>query len=342
MLMNNPAPPVETDVLETDVAVEATLSERLELITRLTRRMFRAPIVLISLLEQGALRLAACQGLPMSALGYELGIDRATLAAGGPLIVSDTEADPRFNTHRLVAGRPHVRFYAGCLVLGANGAVAGVLSVCDRQPDALDEGDLIHLRDLARLVETELRVVGLSERQEVLAAERERMRRNALLDTATNLWNRHAMFELLDREFHRARREREAVSLIMVELDDYDAITDQYGIAGARTALNEAAQAVRTIIRRSDTVARFGPSELLVFLGRCQTEAAVLLAERMQQRARKAGIMLNGGALPISLSIGVAGAPAGGDWTPDGLVRSAEEALRTAQKMPRGPKIAVR
>lgn len=342
MFMKDPVPPVEADAPETDVAVEATLAERLELITRLARRLFHAPIVLLSLLDEGALRVAACQGLPMSALGCELGIDRATLAAGGPLIVSDTQSDPRFNTHRLVAGRPHVRFYAGCLLLGADGAVAGVLSVCDRQPEALDEGDLIQLRDLARMAETALRVARLSEREHTLERERERMRRNALLDTTTNLWNRHAMFELLDREFHRARRAREAVALIMVELDDYDAIAAQYGIAGARTALNEAAQAVRTIIRRSDTVARFGPSELLVFLGRCQTDAAVQLAERMQQRARKAGITLNGNGMPINLSIGVAGAPAGGDWTPDGLVRSAEEALRTAQKMPRGPRIAVR
>lgn len=342
MAMNDPAPPVEADVPETDVAVEATLSERLDLITRLARRLFRAPIVLISLLEQNTLRLAACQGLPMSALGREVGIDRPTLANGGPLIVPDTQADARFNTHPFVTGRPHLRFYAGCLVLGADGSVAGVLSVCDRVPDALDEGDLIQLRDLARLVETELRVVGLNEHNEILAAERERMRRNALLDTATNLWNRHAMFELLDREFHRARREREAVSVIMLELDDYDAIVERHGIAAGRAALNEAADTVRAIIRRSDTVARFGAAEFLVFLSRCQVHAAMQLAERMQARARRADLTVDGATLPLRLSIGVAGAAADGDWTPDGLVRNAEEALRAAQRMRDGPKIAMR
>ena len=77
--MNQPALADEPDRPGTDVAVEATLSERLDLITRLARRLFRALIVIISLLEQNSLCLAACQGLPISALGRELGIDRRTL-----------------------------------------------------------------------------------------------------------------------------------------------------------------------------------------------------------------------------------------------------------------------
>ncbi len=341
--MNQPALADEQDRPGADVAVEATLAERLDLITRLARRLFRAPIVLISLLEQNSLCLAACQGLPISALGRELGIDRRTLANGGPLIVPDTQADPRFNTHPFVTGRPHVRFYAGCLVLGADGAVAGVLSVCDREPDALAEGDLIQLRDLARLVETELRVAGLNEKQAVLAAERERMRRNALLDTATHMWNRHAMFELLDREFHRARREREYVAVILVELDDYGAIADRHGEAGARTLLQASAGIIREHVRRSDAVARFGSSaQFLVFLGRCQVEAAVLLAERMQHRTRNEAVGLNGVQVPVRMSIGVAGGTPDTDWTPDGLVRNAEEALRAAQAMTYRPRVAIR
>ncbi|HEY9397726.1 MAG TPA: sensor domain-containing diguanylate cyclase [Burkholderiales bacterium] len=341
--MNQPALADEPDRPGTDVAVEATLSERLDLITRLARRLFRAPIVLISLLEQNSLCLAACQGLPISALGRELGIDRRTLANGGPLIVADTQADPRFNSHPFVTGRPHIRFYAGCLLLGADGAVAGVLSVCDREPDALAEGDLIQLRDLARLVETELRVAGLNERHAALAAERERMRRNALLDTATNMWNRHAMFELLDREFHRARREREYVAVILVEIDDYGAIADRHGEAGARVLLNVTAGVIREHVRRSDAVARFGSAaQFLVFLGRCHVEAAVLLAERMQHRTRNEAVELNGTQVPINMSIGVAGGKPDGDWTPDGLVRNAEEALRAARSMTNGPRVAIR
>lgn len=340
--MNEPAPAIHADRPEVDAAVEATLSERLDLITRLARRLFRTPIVLISLLEANALRLAACQGLPISALGREVGLDRRTLAGGGPLVVADTLVDPRFSSHPFVTGRPHVRFYAGCLVLGADGRVAGVLSVCDREPDALDLGDLMLLRDLARLVETELRVAALGHSHEQLAAERERMRRHALLDTATHLWNRHAMFELLDREFHRARREREHVVAILIAVDGYETIADRHGEAGANAVLNEAALLVRTVVRRSDTVARFGGAEFLVFLGRCQIAPAMQLAERLQHRARKTSVDLNGVEVPIELVIGLAAGGPDADWTPDGLVRNAEEALRTARAIPFGLRIAAR
>jgi diguanylate cyclase (GGDEF)-like protein len=314
-----------------DAAADASLFERLELITRVARRLFRTPIVLLSLLEKGSLQLAACQGLPISALGREIGLDRRTLASEGPLIVADTREDARFNTHPFVTGRPFIRFYAGCLVVGADGGIAGVLSVCDRDPNALAEGDLIMLRDVARLVETELRVRDLDRGQAEMAAERERMRRKALVDTGTLLWNRHAMFELLDREFHRARREREHVAVILAEVDRFDAIGARYGEAATRAVLAEMALRIRTIVRRSDTVARFSGAEFLIFLGRCHLDAAVNLAERLHQRARQGAVAFNDTPIEVSMTVGVAALGPESEWTPDGLVRRAEEALNAAR-----------
>lgn len=332
----------QTERAEADLTIEATLSERLDLITRLARRLFRTPVALVSLLEGNVLRLAACQGLPVSALGREIGLDRRTLANGGPLIVADTHADARFSSHPFVTGRPWVRFYAGCLILAADGTVAGVLSVCDREPNVLALGDLMWLRDLARLAETELRLAALGHSREQLAAERERLRRNALQDTVTHLWNRHAMFELLDREFHRARREREHVAVLLIALDGYDAVADRYGEAAARALLNEAALLVRSVARRSDTVARFGAAEFLVFLGRCEIGPATQLAERLQHRAHKTPLTFDGAEVRMDLAIGLAAGGPEAEWTPDGLVRNAEEALRAAREVPFGLRIAAR
>lgn len=333
-------PITQIQMATADAAAEATLADRLDIITRMARRLFRVPVVLISLLDGGALRLAACQGLAMSALGREPGLDRATLLGNGPLIVNDTQADPRFSAHAFVTGAPHVRFYAGCLVIGHDGAVAGVLSVCDRAPNALTEGDLPLLRDLARLVESELRIAAMGRSQLELAAERENMRRKALIDTNTHLWNRHAMFELLDREFHRARREREHVSVIFGEVDDFAALAAHNDEAATRAVLAEAALRIRAVVRRSDTVARFGADQFLVFLGRCQIEAAVALAERMRQRMRKSPVSVGSIVLPITMSFGVASSGPEGDWTPDSLVSNAELALRAAQEAGRDRVIA--
>jgi len=316
---------------EEDVARRATLSERLDLIARLARRSFHAPIVLISVLDKAGLRLAACQGLPISALGREMGLDRRTLAHGGPLMIPDMREDPRFNNHPFVTGRPFVRFYAGCLVLDAGGEVAGVLSICDREPAALAEGDLVQLRDFARLVESEMQLDSLARRHDVMAVEHERMRRTALMDPSTQLWNRHAMFELLDREFHRTKRSREHVSVIVTALSGFDDVAASKGEHALANAMSEMAGLIRAVVRRSDTVSRFSASECMVFLGRCRTDAAVALAERMLHRAQSIQIDMRGKPVPLRISIGVASAGPDVDWTPDSLVRRAAEALEAAE-----------
>jgi diguanylate cyclase (GGDEF)-like protein len=313
-------------------ASPSTLAERLDIVTRLTRRLFRVPIALLSLMNEGKLRLFAGQGVPASLLGTEVAFDAATVLNDGPLVVADTLANTRFMEHPWVTGRLQVRFYAGTLVLAPDGAIAGVLSVCDRTPNALVEGDLILLRDLARLVESELKLVALGRAQAALVQESEALRRRSLVDTRTQLWNRHAMFELLDREFHRARREREAVGVILGEIDRFDAVVQEHGAAAGDDVLVEVTNRIRGVVRRSDTVARFGPDEFLVFLGRCDLENAAALAERMRHRIRKQPIAIGAKQVNITMTFGVAASDESADWTPDALVRRADEALADAVK----------
>lgn len=309
-----------------------TLAERLDGVTRIARRLFRVPIVLVSLLHDGRLKLHSAQGVPLSFLGAEAPFDAATLANDGPLLVPDTLADDRFKDHAWVLGRPNMRFYAGTLVLGAEGEVAGVLSVGDRSANALAEAELMLLRDLAKLVESELQVVALAHAQTALVAQSEQMRRRALIDTSTQLWNRHAMFELLDREFHRARREHEAVAVVLAEIDNFDSIAKLHGQAASGAVLQEVTQRIRAVVRRSDTVSRFGPDEFLIFLGRCDLENASVLAERMRQRIRKTPVAANGSPIAVSMTFGVAAGDDNSEWTPDTLVRRADEALAQAVK----------
>jgi diguanylate cyclase (GGDEF)-like protein len=311
---------------------DSTLAERLEIVTRVARRLFRVPVVTLSLRQGGRLRLVACQGVPVTAVGSETPFDAATLANAGPLVLRDARVDPRFATHSWVTGRPNIRFYAGTLIVGPDGSKAGVLGVADRDASALAEGDLMLLRDLGKLVETELAVVALSKSRQALAEQSDRLRRRALVDTHTQLWNRHAMFELLDREFHRARREREDVAVILAEIDNFQALDPVPGVSAATDAVvTEVSQRVRGVVRRSDTCARFAPNEFLVFLSRCDLANAERLADRMRHQARKTPIATPRGDVTVSMTFGVAAATAQTDWTPDSLVRASEEALEDAR-----------
>jgi diguanylate cyclase (GGDEF)-like protein len=318
----------------------ALLAERLDIVTRLARRLFRVPVVTLSLVKDSKVKLFAAQGIPATVLGTEVAFDAATIANDGPLVVPDTIGDTRFLDHPWVTGRLQVRYYAGALVVAPDGAIAGVLGVCDRMPNALAEGDLILLRDLARLVESELKLVALGRAQAQLVEQSERLRRRALIDTGTQLWNRHAMFELLDREFHRARREQEGVAVILGEIDGFDAVVKEHGNAAGNSVLVEVTNRIRGIVRRSDTVARFGPDEFLVFLARCDMDNAVALAERMRHRMRKTPIAVGPSQVTVSMTFGVASSAEAAEWTPDSLVRRADEALAEAVKAGRDQVVA--
>jgi len=315
-----------------DAAPPSPLTDRLGIVTKLTRRLLRTPIALLSLVQEGKLRLFAAQGVPASVLGTEVAFDQATVQNNGPLAVPDTLSDGRFVDHPWVTGRLQVRFYAGTLVLGPEGDVAGVLSVCDRTPNALAEGDLILLRDLARLVESELKLLALGRAQAKLVEQSEAQRQRSLVDSSTQLWNRHAMFELLDREFHRARREQEVVAVILGEIDRFEAVARDHGAGAGDAVLIEVTNRIRGVVRRSDTVARFGPDEFLIFLGRCDLMNASALAERMRHRIRKSPIDVGPAQVSVTMTFGVAASRESADWTPDTLVRRADEALADAVK----------
>jgi diguanylate cyclase (GGDEF)-like protein len=192
------------------------------------------------------------------------------------------------------------------------------------------EGDLLLLRELARLAESELALATLGRARADPLEAREQQRTKAMVDTRTQLWNRHAMFEVLDREFHRAKREQEAVAVILGEIDRFDAIVKKHGAAAGDMVLREVTNRIRGVVRRSDTVSRFGPDEFLVFLGRCDLVNAATLAERMCQRMRKTPVAVGGGHVPISMTFGVSASEGAAEWTPDALVRRADEALADA------------
>lgn len=306
------------------------LRERLEIVTRLARRLFRTPVAVVSIAHRGALRAVACEGLPATAIGQETPFDRAVLEADGPLVVSDLAADGRFRDHPWVAGPLRLRFYAGA-VLTREGLPVGVLAVADREPNALAEGDLLMLRDMARLAESEVRLALHQRGRETRAQEAAESAPAVMFDPRTRLWNRHAMFELIDREFHRSRRERDAVAAIIAEIDGFDALQSVMDAEDANALVAEVARRLRDVVRRSDILGRAQTHQFLIFLARCSLDNAVKLAERMRHGARKLPVPLRGRNVAITITLGVAASEAGAEWMPDQLLRSAEQAVGEAR-----------
>ncbi|HYL15971.1 MAG TPA: GGDEF domain-containing protein [Terriglobales bacterium] len=112
----------------------------------------------------------------------------------------------------------------------------------------------------------------------------ERLQGLSLIDPLTQLLNRRAMEQMLDKEVARANRVGNALTLLMIDLDNFKSINTRNGHPGGDKFLAEAARLLKNTFRRSDMVFRYGGDEFLVLMPDTteqQAERAVarLLAE---------------------------------------------------------------
>jgi PAS domain S-box-containing protein len=121
------------------------------------------PVAYLGFLEGNAEWIRATRGWNRPSIPLAQSFAARIRDARDVIVVRDCAADRRFADHPLVAGPPHIRFYAGAPILDANGNFRGALSVMDRGPRQLDPSQIAGLRALAKVVMRELRVRELEE-----------------------------------------------------------------------------------------------------------------------------------------------------------------------------------
>ena len=157
------------------------------------------------------------------------------------------------------------------------------------------------------------------------------VQRLAVTDSLTGLFNRHKLNETLEVEVERAHRYGRPLSLIMIDMDGLKAVNDTHGHQAGDSVLQQAAQAVRSQVRRVDTPTRFGGDEFIILLPEATGEEAQRVAGRIASRILAIRIE----ATPVSASLGVA------QWVPQfesgkDFLAAADAALYKAKRSGRG------
>ncbi|MCG8668628.1 MAG: GGDEF domain-containing protein [Pseudomonadales bacterium] len=140
---------------------------------------------------------------------------------------------------------------------------------------------------------------------EGLQAREEKIRELSRRDGLTNVWNRRYFMEILENELTLTRRYRRPISFIMVDLDYFKNINDQYGHSAGDKALQKTAEALQFAIRNTDTLGRYGGEEFSVVLPNCNRDDAILVSERCRQAIEKLKIFQDQVEFCITASIGV-------------------------------------
>ncbi len=171
-----------------------------------------------------------------------------------------------------------------------------------------------------------LRILAL---QDQLIAARDAMREQATRDALTGVWNRRAALEILDRDFHRARRLHEPLVVIMLDLDHFKRINDTRGHPGGDAVLMEVVRRALAVLRPYDSLGRYGGEEFMVIAPGCDAQSGLDLAERLRESVVASPIPLAPDSLSVTLSLGVASLA--DDPTPESLVHRADKALYSAK-----------
>lgn len=132
------------------------------------------------------------------------------------------------------------------------------------------------------------------------------MAQAALRDPLTGLFNRRALGPLLAHNVATACRYGSPLSLLMIDLDDFKKVNDDFGHSAGDVGLRRTAEVLNTMVRASDFVARFGGDEFVVVAASTDEAAARQLMERIVLGVRESDVSAEGRSLPLTLSIGAA------------------------------------
>ena len=162
-----------------------------------------------------------------------------------------------------------------------------------------------------------------------LSRYQRRIEEMAATDKLTGMLNRQVFDILMDKLMADCARTPRPVSVLLLDLDYFKRVNDQYGHAQGDRVLCRVAETLQHTLRKSDIAVRWGGEEFLVVLDHCALDEARRTAEKIRERIAQATLEVKGQPLALSVSAGVS--QLRGDELPDEAIRRADAALYQAK-----------
>lgn len=292
-------------------------------------QLTRADGAVLELVDGDALEYRAASGSVAKHLGLRL---KAATSLSGLSVVQkrvmyahDTETDPRVDLD--ACRKIGVRSMLVVPLLRGIEAV-GVLKAVSALPGAFDQIDEYALALFAQFIGGVVARQAETDRSAQLALD---MERRALSDELTQLPNRAAWNEAMQRGIARARRARKPLAVMYLDLNGFKAINDRHGHAAGDAVLKAFAAQLRDCMRLSDFIARLGGDEFVIMIeGLDDAESDVPVVVNRVLDATRTGTPWDGSMLVCLPSMGVAYQD-GPDYDASTLMRHADEAMYRAK-----------
>lgn len=152
--------------------------------------------------------------------------------------------------------------------------VMGILSVTDRKDGAVFTNDDVKIiNTLCHWLAIHIENIKLTDKNTNLIA----------VDSLTRLFNHRYLQEQLVEEIYRAERYKRSVSVLMLDIDNFDSYNKTLSFQAGDIALRQIGRILRDNIRRIDIAGRFGPEEFMIILPETGLEQAIFVGEKIRE-----------------------------------------------------------
>jgi two-component system, cell cycle response regulator len=172
----------------------------------------------------------------------------------------------------------------------------------------------------------------IEERERELMEANQRLRHMSQTDALTGLDNRRHIETRIEEMFEHAKRLAEPFSCVMVDLDKFKSVNDEYGHQAGDAVLKQLAKILKQEVREIDHAGRYGGEEFILLLTGTVLDAAVTFAERVRKAIEGHTFTFENISIQRTASFGVAAWPHPKITSCDGLVRAADDALYVAKE----------
>lgn len=190
------------------------------------------------------------------------------------------------------------------------------------------------------LVLFRMQVLLLHRHQAQLMMRMSELKEMASRDEMTGLHNRRHFYEVAELELAAAQERRDTLAMLLLDLDGLKAINDEYGHGVGDIVITQLAMVITKHIRTTDVAARLGGDEFGVVMQGADKRGAFALARRLWEEMERTPMYEEGDTrLMVTVSIGVAGYPWGGD-TLDEMLHWADAdmyANKVSRRLPQPP-----
>ncbi len=241
------------------------------------------------------------------------------------------------------------------IIRDLNDFVMGVVEIEDDQPVLDDPSEIsvifqmpLVIRDKiigvmlfidhnsVNLSQEELTVIGLLSDQFTVVFENcllmDEVKQIAITDGLTGIYSRRYFLERLQEEFHRAKRFSIPLSLLMIDLDHFKEINDQYGHQAGDYVLEAITSIFQENIRGIDLVGRYGGEEFVMLFPHTKEDGAITVTKRIKKQIAKTIFNFNGENITVTASFGMAVYPNPRINSIDDFIKIADRVLYSAKE----------